>query len=267
MTRTLRVLSLAEIQTLLGWATSEGWNPGLDDAAPFQAADPNGFIGAFVDGVMVAGISAVAYDAHFGFIGLYICHPDWRGQGHGKAVWDAAMDYLGDRTIGLDGVPEQQANYAKMGFAGAYQSVRMSGTLVPADHTLPTGRLEDIREIDRQCFPSQRDDFLRHWLTEPRACNVHRSDGVVDGYAVSRACHEGHKIGPLFAKTIETAIRILTTQSGLIHIDVPAYQAEWITALSNLGLEPGFATQRMYKGHPPSTCTNYVFGVSTLELG
>lgn len=267
MTRTIRRLELAEIQKLLDWAAAEGWNPGLDDAVPFQAADPNGFLGAFVDGVMVAGISAVAYDAHFGFIGLYICHPDWRGQGHGKAVWDAAMAYLSDRTIGLDGVPEQQANYAKIGFVGAYETIRMSGTLPAPDQALPIGRLEDIHPIDRQCFPSQRDDFLRRWLAKPRACTVHRADGVVDGYAVSRACHEGQKIGPLFADTIEAAIQILTAHSGLIHIDVPTYQTEWITALSNLGLEPDFATQRMYKGYPPSTRTDYVFGVSTLELG
>src|SRR5215217_6861424 len=123
MTRLIRNVTLQEIGTLLDWAAVEGWNPGLDDAAAFQAADPNGFFGAFVDGVMVAVISAVAYDADFGFIGLYICHPDWRGQGHGKAVWDAGMAYLGTRTIGLDGVPEQQANYASMGFVPSYETI------------------------------------------------------------------------------------------------------------------------------------------------
>jgi GNAT superfamily N-acetyltransferase len=129
MTRIIRTLALPEIATLLDWAAAEGWNPGLNDAVAFQAADPSGFFGAFVDGVMVAGIAAVAYDAAFGFIGLYICHPDWRGQGHGKAVWDAGMAYLGERTIGLDGVPEQQANYVAMGFVPAYETIRMSGTL------------------------------------------------------------------------------------------------------------------------------------------
>ena len=129
MNRTIRTLALPEIQRLLDWAAAEGWNPGCNDAVAFAAADPNGFYGAFVEGVMVAGIAAIAYDARFGFIGLYICHPDWRGQGHGTAVWAAGMAYLGDRTIGLDGVPAQQANYASMGFATAYQSLRMAGTL------------------------------------------------------------------------------------------------------------------------------------------
>ena len=31
--------------------------------------------------MLVSAISAVAYGKNFGFIGLYICHPDHRGQG------------------------------------------------------------------------------------------------------------------------------------------------------------------------------------------
>lgn len=110
MSADIRVLDLAEIETLLDWADAEGWNPGLHDARAFQAADPGGFLGAFKGGKMVAGISVVAYDAQFGFLGLYICHPDHRGEGLGRAVWNAGMAYLGPRTIGLDGVPAQQSN-------------------------------------------------------------------------------------------------------------------------------------------------------------
>lgn len=267
MNRIIRRLQLPEIRELLNWAASEGWNPGLDDAVAFQAADPNGFIGAFVDEVMVAGISAVAYDAHFGFIGLYICHPRWRGQGHARAVWDAAMAYLGDRTIGLDGVPEQQANYARMGFAGAYQTIRMSGTLTTPDRPLASAQLEEIGAVDRQCFPARRDEFLRRWVAAPRMCSSHRTDDVLDGYAVSRACQEGHKIGPLFAQSVEASLELLAIRSGPIYIDVPAYQSGWIRELSRLGLEPGFETQRMYRGRPPSIRSDCVFGVSTLELG
>src|SRR6218665_3532410 len=116
---------------------------------------------------MVAGISAVAYDAHFGFIGLYICHPHWRGQGHGKAVWDAGMAYLGTRTIGLDGVPEQQANYAGMGFVPAYDTIRMSGILTAEREAFPLASVGDVAVLDRLCFPASRDRFLRHWLAPP----------------------------------------------------------------------------------------------------
>ena len=66
----IRPLTLPEVEDLLGWAKAEGWNPGIADAAPFLAADEAGFFGSFIDGRMVAGISAVRYGADFAFIGL-----------------------------------------------------------------------------------------------------------------------------------------------------------------------------------------------------
>lgn len=268
MTGTIRTLDLAGIETLLDWAANEGWNPGLNDAPAFQAADPGGFLGAFVDDVMVAGIAAVAYDAHFGFIGLYICHPDWRGQGHGKAVWDAGMAYLGSRTIGLDGVPEQQANYAGMGFVAAYETVRMSGILPErsdsADRSSPVG-LEDILELDRASFPSARPGFLKHWIAPPNRA-VRRGGEGRGGYAVSRPCRDGFKIGPLFAPDIGIATELMLTQSGQVCVDVPIWQADWLRCLSALGFTPGLVTQRMYRGLAPRP-EHSIFGVTSLELG
>lgn len=268
MSRVLRNLDLAEIGTLLDWAAAEGWNPGRNDALAFEATDPAGFFGAFIDDTMVAGISAVAYDAHFGFIGLYICHPDWRGQGHGRAVWDAAMAYLGDRTIGLDGVPEQQANYARMGFLPAYETIRMSGTL-PAPGSGPPSppRFEDIAGLDRQCFPAPRDGFLKHWLAPPNSALSLTRDGALEAYAVLRPCREGAKIGPLFAGTSEAALELLGAMAGAVHIDVPAFQSEWLDALAARGFTRGFRTQRMYRGAPPAMDLGRVFGVTSLELG
>ena len=267
MRRTIHNLDLSGIATLLDWAAAESWNPGTNDAPAFQAADPNGFFGAFVDGAMVAGISAVAYDAHFGFIGLYICHPDWRGRGHGKAVWDAAIAYLGNRTIGLDGVPEQQANYASMGFAPAYDTIRMSGHLAATAAPLPAASLDLVRGLDRQCFPANRDAFLTNWLASPNQGMVHRGRGIVDAYAVLRPCRHGCKIGPLFARDLGAAMDILATLSGPVHIDVPAAQTAWLAALTERGFTSGFCTTRMYRGAPPTVQMPSIFGMSSLELG
>lgn len=263
----IRVLTIGEIETLLAWAAAEGWNPGLNDAPAFQTADPNGFLGAFVDDVMVAAIAAVAYDDAFGFIGLYICHPDWRGQGHGKAVWDAGMSNLGQRTIGLDAVPQQRENYASMGFVASYDTIRMSGTLAPASVAdSPAPPLNAILDQDRRCFPASRDAFLHHWLAPPHQTLVQKTNTQL-AYAVLRPCIQGAKFGPLFAKTLEAALAILTFRSGLIHIDVPAYQTEFLAALSALGFTPGFRTTRMYRGTAPDIALSQVFGVTSLELG
>jgi len=273
MPRTIRTLTESEVETLVDWAALEGWNPGFGDAAVFRAADPDGFIGAFVDGEMVAGISAVAYGAAFGFIGLYISRPDRRGEGHGKAVWDAGMARLGNRTIGLDGVAEQQANYRRMGFVPAYETVRYSGPVAGlAGGAAAAGRIADILAYDRTCFPAPRQAFLGGWLQPPRIALVAMNSGTVSGYGVARPCREGFKVGPLFADDTHVALQLLGALAApmagdALHIDVPAANSGFIAALQAGGLSPGFTTTRMYRGGAPGIASSRVFGITTLELG
>ncbi|TPJ74610.1 GNAT family N-acetyltransferase [Mesorhizobium sp. B2-7-1] len=277
MPRTIRTLTASEVETLVGWAAGEGWNPGIGDAAALRAADPEGFIGAFVGGEMVAGISAVAYGPAFGFIGLYICRSDRRGEGHGKAVWEAGMARLGNRIIGLDGVAEQRANYQRMGFVAAYETVRHSGR--PAG--LPDGG--DMRPVtaadmaglfayDRRCFPAARETFLGDWLQQPRIARRSAGSDGIAGYGVARRCREGCKVGPLFADGTVLALAMLAdlsnaTAGEALHIDVPAGQVQFTALLQAAGMVPGFSTTRMYKGGKPGNAPSTVFGITTLELG
>jgi hypothetical protein len=272
--RTIRPLQLDEVETLMDWAAAEGWNPGVGDAAAFHAADPEGFLGAFVDGEMVAGISAVAYGTNFGFIGLYICRSDQRGHGYGKAVWEAGLARLAGRTIGLDGVPEQQANYTSMGFVKAYETTRMTGVfpttgaeVMPVTPTM----FAELAAFDRTCFPVSRKLFLRTWVAPPRRALAMLSDGRIRGYGVVRACAEGSKIGPLFAETEEVAIQLLSALSESadrpLQIDVSEGQTHFRRILADAGMVAGFTTARMYRGAAPRMDMTKVFGISSLELG
>ncbi|PZV36998.1 GNAT family N-acetyltransferase [Mesorhizobium kowhaii] len=278
MKPTIRTLSLHELEVLIDWAAAEGWNPGLEDAAMFQAADPSGFIGAFVGNEMVAAISAVAYGRKFGFIGLYICRPDKRGKGYGKAVWNAGMDRLAGRTIGLDGVAEQQANYRRKGFEPAYETIRYSGRAagpaVRADglRTVTTQLVPDIIAYDASCFPAPRRAFLQRWLQAPHHGLAAISSRGTTGYGVARPCRSGFKIGPLFADSIHTALQLLhglagACEGGDLHIDVHAENAGFIETLEAAGFAPTFKTTRMYKGPAPELGLQRLFGVTTLELG
>lgn len=273
----VRNLTLEEVGQLVAWAGHEGWNPSPDDAEAFFAADPEGFIGCFIDGELASGISAVAYGDTFGFIGLYITKPDFRGRGYGLKVWNAGIARLSGRTIGLDGVPAQQANYEKMGFRQSYRSARWSGTIqghAPVAH-MAKAISQDFLEIlpfDNFYFPGDRSSFLSHWLAPPRQTFVARQDGRVTGYVVMRACLEGCKIGPLFAADVLIAQSLLNacgraTGSSRIHLDVPDTQDEFIRHLETLGFQRGFETARMYLGTPPAIDATGIFAVTTLELG
>jgi hypothetical protein len=274
--RVIRRLEPGEIAQLIDWAASEGWNPGPGDAAAFARTGLDNFIGAFVAGEMVSGIAAVAYGTSYGFIGLYICRPDMRGRGHGKAVWEAGMARLAGRTIGLDGVDAQFENYRGKGFAPAYRTIRFGGRLSGAEPgnvqvgAPETVDAEGICRLDRRVFPERRDAFLAHWLAPPHRVAVARADGEVTGYGVLRACRKGWKLGGLAAQDVDTAMALLRHLGGRVEgeifIDVPAERTGFIARLAAAGLSAGFETTRMYHGGMLPLAPE-LYGVTTLELG
>ena len=126
---TIRPATRAELVRLIDWAAAEGWNPGLDDAEAFRAADPEGFLIGLLEDEPVAGISVVRYGDDFGFLGLYIVRPEHRGKGYGWAIWQGGMVRLQGRNVGLDGVVAQQDNYRRSGFVLAHRNVRYAGRI------------------------------------------------------------------------------------------------------------------------------------------
>lgn len=61
-------------------------------------------------------MSALKYVSDHGFIGLFIVKPEHRKKGYGSKIFNHAMEYLGNRNIGLDGVLKQVHYYEKNGF-------------------------------------------------------------------------------------------------------------------------------------------------------
>lgn len=273
----VRPLSLDEVRVVVDWARLEGWNPGLADADVFHATDPDGFLGLFEGNTLAAAISAVRYSPDFGFIGLFIVHPDRRGRGLGRAVWQAAISRLDGATIGLDGVQEQQANYARQGFVPAFRTIRYAGaataaTSDPCVRAFAPELAAMVFAIDRRCFPADREAFLAGWLRSPHRTFVHTDGAQVDGYATLRPCWDGYKIGPLFAREVDVARRLIgataaTIPGRTIVIDVPQTNQPAVEVVEALGLAPVFETMRMYRGPAPDIAIGEVFGITTFELG
>ncbi|MBF7729579.1 GNAT family N-acetyltransferase [Pseudomonas sp. N040] len=276
----MSVMSRDELQIAMDWAQAEGWNPGLDDAAAFYAADPAGFLIGKLGTQPVATISAVKYGAAFGFIGLYIAQPSYRGQGYGLQLWDKALAYLRGRNVGLDGVLAQQDNYRKSGFRLAHRNIRFAGLAKPAVATptpavsLASLALDELHRYDRQFFPEQRQRFLERWISQPNAHAL----GIVDnarlvGYGVIRACHSGYKIGPLNAQSPELASELFDALAArvpagcAIYLDTPEPNSRAIELALRNGMQPCFETARMYTGTFPALPLDKVFGITSFELG
>lgn len=265
------------VETIVGWAAAEGWNPGLHDAAAFHATDPGGFLLGSIDGEPVGAISVVRYGPTFAFLGLYIVRPEWRGRGHGLAMWRAGMELGAWRTIGLDGVVERQADYARSGFELVRRNVRYGGTGAGNDPggltTLASVSPALVRDFDATVFPAPRDAFLDAWLTMPdsHGLSVVRDEQLV-GYGVARRCRVGVKIGPLFADDEAIAEALFGGLSAWagdqpILIDVPEPNDAARRLAERHGMEPVFETARMYAGRPPVEPVDRIFGITTYELG
>ncbi|MBV1926119.1 MAG: N-acetyltransferase [Rhodobacteraceae bacterium] len=266
------------LNVVLQWAADEGWNPGLDDATAFHAADPAGFLIKEVAGEPVAAISVVNHDADFAFLGLYLCKPEFRGQGHGIDVWRAGIAHAGRRSIGLDGVPDQQENYATSGFVKYGSTIRYEGQIASvADIRISHASLSELETLishDTRASGIRRTAFVRAWFTDTptRQTMVLKEGPNIAGYATFRRCRLGSKIGPLCAAS-ESGARALLSANPFAKPDMPCFvdiveqNAPLAKVAKSLNFEPTFETARMFSGTQPTASSDKFQAIATMELG
>ena len=282
-TLTIRSMTSEEINTAIDWASDEGWNPGIFDGDAFYSTDPDGFLIGMLGEEKVAMISAIRYGEDYGFIGLFIVKPEYRGQGYGMQIWQSAMERLAGRNIGLDGVMAMQDNYRKSGFAFSHRNIRTRGSgggpMPPMSQSakiisMPHLSLEDVLAYDRGFFPAERRGFIRKWMSIPYSTVLGITEnGKLAGFGVMRPCREGFKIGPLFAdspelaETLFMAMRTQTEPNEPVFLDVPETNPVAMDLARRQAMEPMFETARMYTKEAPDISLMRTYGITTFELG
>lgn len=276
-------LDFKGVKTLVDWAAKEGWNPGPSDAQVFWKTDPDGFYGLFDNDEMVAGGAIISYSGAFGFMGLYIVRPDYRGSGVGRRLWYLRRDTLLNRldenaSIGMDGVVDMQPFYQKGGFEIAfrderYQRMGETFSSSPYIKILQPSNVAQVQAYDRTCFGFERSSFLDAWLSmeNSHVFTYIRRDQLL-GYAVLRKTAVGAKIGPLFADNREAAEELykacLTAGKGApVFLDIPIINEQAVSLVRKYDAEYVFECARMYYGTPPEVPIQRVFGITTFELG
>jgi Acetyltransferase (GNAT) domain/Acetyltransferase (GNAT) family len=264
------------------WAAAEGWNPGRYDAEHFLAQDPAGFLLGRLDGKVISAVSVVNYSPDYAFLGFYLVRPDRRGQGHGIATWRAGLRHAGGRTVGLDGVPDQQDKYRREGFAAAYTTIRYRGK-PNLEHKgedtegvapVQARDLDLLAALDAAGHPADRNAFAMRWASDPRhTTRVRYRDGLLTGYGVLRRAHDGYRIGPLLATTPRDAASILAAllreagEGATVSLDIPEPHHVARNLAELHGLAPASRTARMYTGPTRTLQQSLVYGVMSLELG
>jgi GNAT superfamily N-acetyltransferase len=275
-------MSEAEVAELGAWAADEGWNPGRNDLAIARAVDPDAFVALREGGALAGAGSIFSYDGRFGFMGLFIMRPEWRGGGLGGALWRWRLARLKERlapgaAIGMDGVFDMVPFYERGGFREAYRHIRHQGTAAgapdPAAVRDVDPLLADILAYDGPMFPAPREKFLTLWVTQPGAfvSGVYEK-GTLAGYGVARPCQAGFKIGPLFANDPQIARRLLSDLMSRIagkqvQIDVPECKPAAMALAARFRLKEVFGCMRLYNGPAPKLATERIYGVTSLEFG
>lgn len=276
----IRVMRRQEIDLAIDWAAKEGWNPGLHDADCFYTADQTGFLIGLLEDEPIAIISVVKYGTAFAFLGFYIVKPEYRGKGYGIQIWNAGMDSLAERMVGLDGVVAQQDNYKKSGFELAYRNIRFEGIsrktsqLSPNIIPLSSIPFEELCDYDKPFFPDDRKDFLKCWINQPESSSLAiKQNGMLNGYGVIRACRIGYKIGPLFADNAELAEKLFTAltasvpEGSKIFLDTPEVNRDAVDMAKRYGMNISFETARMYRSEFPNLPIDKIYSVTSFELG
>ena len=284
----IRAMSRSEADELVALAANEGWNPGHNDADLFWANDPEAFIAAELDGTFVGGGTITSYGGDYGFMGFFIVRPEWRGRGLGNQLWLARRDRLLARlkpgaAIGMDGVFDMQAYYAKGGFVFSHRNLRFelpAGSAVEARATpglllVPATEVpfDALLAYDRSCFPAERRAFLGAWIAQDGATALAcLRNGELAGFGVSRPCLSGTKIGPLFAHDAGIAEALFSHLAasggeGPVYLDVPEPHGEAMALAARHGMREVFGCARMYLGPRPKVDESRIYGITTFELG
>lgn len=280
---TIQKITQHDLNTLVRWASHEGWNPGKYDADVFWQTDPDGFYGCKVNEELIAGGAIISYDGMFGFMGLFIVHEQYRGKGIGNKLWHKRKNMLIGRlkenaTIGMDGILAMQPYYQKGGFAISFRDERYEfngrnysylknvSTIKPDDFT-------QIVEFDKIHFGFQRIKFLQQWLNIPESKAIKYTDShTIVGYAVIRKAEQGYRIGPLFAQDDKIAEELLKSclqfaGEDSVYLDIPTNNKCAQNLVEKYEGKYIFECARMYYGAPPEYPINNIYGITSFELG
>lgn len=278
-----RPLSRGEIDLVVEWAASEGWNPGYQDAEAFYLADPEAFWGMEVEGNLVGAGAIASYEGKIGFMGLFIVDPEWRGRGLGRQLWYFRRDRLLSRLedgapICMDGVFAMQDFYASGGFVCTHRNLRMEGEGRAFDEDPRIYPLEEVpfdvvENFDRAHFGASRTEFLRHWIQPEGGASFAFIDDVhLAGMAVVRPCRVGFKIGPLFATSTSAAESLFCQCSNFaqghpVYLDTPENNPDALELARSYEMREAFGCARMVLGAPPDLPWDSIYGVTTFEMG
>ena len=287
-----RLLQAADVPAAQRLREFAHWNQTGQDWLNLLAMEPQGCFAAEVNGQVIGTATTTRFQpasgpGSFGWVGMVLVHPEFRGQGVGSALLRKACDYLhgcGVETIKLDATPMGQPVYLKLGFRAECSLERWAGTVEQAVSLLSTSQavslplpsqagqpapqlpagpriapltasgVASVTAYDALAFGADRGAILRRWSQCWPECAIAAwEEQRLAGYALARRGTNYHQAGPIVCEGPEAGQALLTRMFQLLAgqaviIDILS-ENTWVREwVANAGLLMQRPLTRMYQG-------------------
>ncbi|KAK9761180.1 hypothetical protein K7432_014101 [Basidiobolus ranarum] len=290
----IKPVTLEESKLIHEWGESEGWNSGVHDWKTIFHANSDGFLVGHLGNKPICCIAIFRYEYQVAFIGWYYVLTEYRGKGYGLTMFNHAMKLLKSYNIGLNAVPAQEGNYAKIGFLKSYDNVLYEGEIAEDlhhTHNLKHMQFRSLNQIgaDKASrFEYEHTGILRlkwwkAWLDQPdlHSLALITDDQTILAIASSRLNNDNsYSISHLYATDIIYAEAILTEillmmkategSSHDINFDIMLISKNLNTKvfIETFNLQFSESSTRMWTGGPPTnTEVNNIYAAGSSESG
>ena len=264
----MRRMRIEDVGRGLELCRAAGWNQTERDWRYFVERTRAGCLAEELEGRVIGTSATLDYGDEFAWIAMVLVDPVCRGQGVGTRLLEGSIELLaGRKSIRLDATPAGERVYRPLGFKEEFALARFERPAGQMDAEPVAGpRGGDwkwILEMDRGAFGAPREEILR-WLAGG-APELAMATG--DGYCFGRRGHRFDQIGPIVARSEESALRML--RAGLakcgreVVVDAPM---EHEPMLRSLGFRQQRPFLRMSLGTPPPFATGLNFGITGPEF-
>jgi GNAT superfamily N-acetyltransferase len=269
MSAIVRSLTAADLADAVALSSSAGWNQRTDDWAMLMRHAPAGACGAFAGEQLLGTAIGLDYGS-FGWIAMMLVNPEYRGQGFGKQLLEAAMRAIPDgRPIRLDATPMGRPLYQRYGFEDeerltrhvAANAAHLRGAAASATRRLQAGDDTNIAAADRIVFGGDRADVIA-WMIErgPEYAHAIEDEAGSRQYGLGRSGRLFTQIGPIVAHEAAAAISLVragAAAAGTNAVTVDAFDchADFTERLRSIGFEPQRPLYRMCRPGTDGTWT------------
>jgi GNAT superfamily N-acetyltransferase len=262
-----------DVRAIIRLVEEAGWAYTRTEVERLIAVQPDGMLLKRSPGFRheLLGCVYASVWGRLGFIGLMLVKESHRGNGMGRELMAAGLEYIrshGITTVGLDSVGNAVSFYSKLGFRAEWTSLRFG--IETAKFDMPEappevrkGSDQDLSraiELDKRMSGLDRETLLRRLHADgDSTLMVVPSEKAVLAFGVLRRSKGCLRLGPLVsvqseegalaARAVITAA-IQETYPRMMTLNVPEYNVAMVELMVSMGAVSYAPCTRMYQGDP-----------------